>query len=66
MASGKTGKKISHRGITNILKEHRGPDSDKTSKLLKVREKIRKKAALKGRLAKSRKSAQEAQSAIYV
>ena len=31
----KTGKKISHQGITNIWKEHRGPGSDKPSKLLK-------------------------------
>ena len=45
----KTGKKISHQGITNIWKEHRGPGSDKPSKLLKEREKARKKAAPKGR-----------------
>ena len=37
----KTGKKISHQGITNIWKEHRGPNSDKPSKLLKEREKAR-------------------------
>ena len=40
----KTGKTISHQGITNIWKEHRGPASDKPSKLLKQREKARKKA----------------------
>ena len=39
----KIGKKISHQGITNIWKEHRGPDSDKPSKLLKGKEKARKK-----------------------
>ena len=39
----KTGKKISHQGITNIWKEHRSPNSDKPSKLLKEREKARKK-----------------------
>ena len=44
----KTGQKISHQGITNIWKEHRGPDSDNPSKLLKAR----KKAAPKGRHAK--------------
>ena len=43
----KTGQKISHQGITNIWKEHRGPGSDKPSKLLKEREKARKKAAPK-------------------
>ena len=48
----KTGKKISHQGITNIWKEHRGPNSDKPSKLLKEREKARKKAPPKGRQAK--------------
>ena len=48
----KTGKTISHQGITNIWKEHRGPASDKPSKLLKEREKARKKAAPKGREAK--------------
>ena len=48
----KTGKKISHQGIRNIWKEHRGPGSDKPSKLLKEREKARKKAAPKGRQAK--------------
>ena len=52
MAGEKTGKKISHQGITNIWKEHRGPGSDKPSKLLKEREKARKKAAPKGRQAK--------------
>ena len=48
----KTGKKISHQGITNIWKEHRGPGSDKPSKLLEEQEKARKKAAPKGRQAK--------------
>ena len=48
----KTGKKISHQGITNIWKEHRGPGSDKPSKLLEEQEKARKKAAPKGRPAK--------------
>ena len=38
----KTGKKISHQEITNIWKEHRGPDSDKPSKVLKEREKAAK------------------------
>ena len=31
----KIGKKISHQGITNIWKEHRGPGSDKPSKTSK-------------------------------
>ena len=48
----KIGKKISHQGITNIWKEHRGPNSDKPSKLLKEREKARNKASPKGRQAK--------------
>ena len=48
----KTGQKISHQGITNIWKEHRGPDSDNPSKLVQEREKARKKAAPKGRHAK--------------
>ena len=52
MASEKTGKKISHQGIANIWKEHRGPNSDKPSKLLKEREKARNKASPKGRQAK--------------
>ena len=47
----KTGKTISHQGITNIWKQHSGPDSDKLSKLLKEREKVRKKATPKGRAA---------------
>ena len=45
----KTGQKISHQGITNIWKQHRGPGSDKPPKPLKEREKARKKAAPKGR-----------------
>ena len=52
MAGGKNGRKISHQGITNIWKEHRGPGSDKPSKLLKERKKARSKAAPKGRQAK--------------
>ena len=43
----KTGKKISHQGITNIWKEHSNPNSDKPSKLLKEREKALNKAAPK-------------------
>ena len=52
MANRKTGQKISPQGITNIWKEHRGRNSDKSSRLLKEREKARKKAAPKGRAAK--------------
>ena len=52
----KTGKTISHQGITKIWKEHRGPGSDKPSKRLKERE----KAAPKGRTAK-KDSSNEAQ-----
>ena len=47
----KTGKKISHQGITSIWKEHRDPNSDKPSKLLKEREKAWNKAAPKERQA---------------
>ena len=39
----KTGKKISHQGITNIWKEHRSPGSDKPSKLLKERKKLERR-----------------------
>ena len=38
----KTGKTISHQGITNIWKQHSGPDSDKLSKLLKERNSTKK------------------------
>ena len=48
----KSGHKISHQGIMNLWKIHRGPDTDKPSKLLQERAKDRKKAAPKGRTAK--------------
>ena len=48
----KSGHKISHQGIMNLWNIHRGPDTDKPSKLLQQRAKERKKAAPKGRTAK--------------
>ena len=48
----KSGHKISHQGIMNLWNIHRGPETDKPSKLLQERAKERKKAAPKGLQAK--------------
>jgi hypothetical protein len=51
--SEKTGNIISHQGITNIWKTHRGPESPNPSRLLKERTKARSKAAPKTKAAKA-------------
>ena len=60
----KIGKKISHQGITNIWKEHRGPGSDKPSKTSK-RTRESPKESCTQRAASQEDCGNEAQTVVF-